>query len=445
MEEKTVSLSLETIIRECSKRKDQQRDHFMYFSLENRENIHEIFKYKKFNEDFTSQLDCFNTGEYTVGTIRPSYDEFLNKLMMILNVRKTPSTKDDDQLTKKLLERLEVLKSIKTESDLQREFPFLYKDLIDGRRYYDSLQKLRKQEGYSKDQYASGEHYYYGCALKKSLQNFIETQAVMYERYILKRKELQAIQSKKSYNKYLKDNFDLDKLYLYVVHEYLRVCESTTDRTIIKKYIALIDKYLSSDRNFGVQITTDENIKVDIENIKKRLENIKRVVADNSSMVDWVIIPEGRVYDRVKKEDGEPKTTIFNQEELEALRKAGERKSVFYESTSYEAKAIGLRRYKGYVAYIYKNGEVLIDKEFNDNAPFSMKDNAIYRMKVVDFEALSKLDKQKLMRHPKVGRIYHTPTWEKRTKLIIEREATPQEEQETDALIKRLKKVPSRN
>ena len=140
MEEKTVSLSLDTIIRECSKRKDLQRDHFMYFSLQNRENIHEIFKYKKFNDDFTSRVECFNTGEYAVGTIRPSYDEFLSKLLRILNVKQTPSMKDDDALTKVLLDRVEVLRNLRNEWELQFEFPLLYKDLKDGRKYYDSLQ-----------------------------------------------------------------------------------------------------------------------------------------------------------------------------------------------------------------------------------------------------------------------------------------------------------------
>ena len=265
----------------------------------------------------------------------------------------------------------------------------------------------------------------------------------MYERYILHRKELQAKQRKASYNKYIKENFDLDKLYLYVVHEYLRVCESTTDRTIIKKYLALIDKYFESGRDLSVKITTDEGIEVNIENIKQRLENIKRVIADDSSMVDWIIIPEGKVYSRVKKGESEPRTTILNYEEIETIREAGERKNVFYESTPYQAKAIGLRRYKGYVAYIYENGEVLMDKEYSTTAPLSMKDNAIYRMKAIDFENLSKLDKQKLMKHPKVGRIYHTPTWEARTKLIIERPATEEEKQETKELIKRIKKVPS--
>ena len=361
MEEKTVSLSLNTIIRECSKRKDLARDHFMYFSLENRENIHEIFKYKKFNDDFTSYVDCFNTGEYTVGTIRPSYDEFLSKLMRILNIRKTSSIKDDKELTKRLLERVEVLRNLSSESELQKEFPLLYKDLIDGRMYYDNLQRLRRQEGYSKEQVASGEHYYYGCALKKSFSNFIATQAVMYERYILGRKELQAKQSKKSYNKYIKEHFDLNKLYLYIMHEYLRVCESTSDRVMIQKYISYIEKYLSSNFDFSVKVTTDEGIEVDINGIKKRLENVKRTIADNSSIVDWIIIPEGRVYNRIKKEENqEPRLTMLNYEEIEALRRAGEKKNVFYESTSYEAKAIGLRRYKGYIAYIYKNGEVLI-------------------------------------------------------------------------------------
>ena len=41
------------------------------------------------------------------------------KLQIYLNVK--PTTKDDDNLTKKLLERVEVLKNIKTEKELKKE------------------------------------------------------------------------------------------------------------------------------------------------------------------------------------------------------------------------------------------------------------------------------------------------------------------------------------
>ena len=101
MEKKTVSISLGTVIRECSKEPNLSLDHSTYFSLKNRENVHEVFKYKKFNDDFASQLDCFNDGTNLIGMIRPSYGEFINKVTRLLNLRLRGKVADDDELTKR--------------------------------------------------------------------------------------------------------------------------------------------------------------------------------------------------------------------------------------------------------------------------------------------------------------------------------------------------------
>ena len=42
------------------------------------------------------------------------------------------------------------------------------------------------------------------------------------------------------------------------------------------------------------------------------------------------------------------------------------------------------------------------------------------------------------MKHPRVGRLNHTSTWEKRVSQIIYREATPEEKVESHQLVKRL-------
>ena len=439
MEKKTVSISLGTLIRECSLNPNLAMDYFYYFALKNRENIHEIFKYKKFNDDFVSQLDCFNDGQNIIGMIRPSYDEFLEKLLRLLNVPNKGQIKDDDELTKRLMSQVEKLKQVSSYQELMLEFPLIYKDLIDGRKYYNDLQKLRSQEGYSEDEYASGEHYYYSCALKKSLPNFIETQAKLYTRFVTQRKELKEKQQKMSFNGFIAKNFDLDKVYMVVIHEYLVKAEGSKDKEEIKKYIELIEKYLSSPRKKDFSITTDSGMKVDLENIKKRLHNLKRLVSDNSSVVDWILIPEGRDYTRVKQEAKETKVTLMNQEEIERLRQKGERKRAFYEATPYLGKAIGLRKYHGYIAYIYENGEVVLDREYVEISPSTAQGDAIYNLKVADFETLSRYDKQVLMKHPRVGRMNHTNTWEERVSKIIYREATAEEKQESKQLIKRLK------
>ena len=438
MEKKTVSISLGTVIRECSKEPNLSLDHSTYFSLKNRENVHEVFKYKKFNDDFASQLDCFNDGTNLIGMIRPSYSEFINKVTRLLNLRLKGKVADDEELTKKLLERVERLKSVTSEYELEIEFPLLCNDLRAGRRYYHDLQRLKKNEGITKEKFADGEHYYYGCAMKKGLHNFVITQAELYTRFITRRKEFQEKLQQTSYNGYIAKNFDLDKFYMVVINEYLVKAEGSKNKEEIEYYINLVDKYLESSRKKDFSIRTDAGLKVDLESIKKRLKNLKRIVSDNNSQVEWILIPEGRDFTRAQREKKEESTTIMNYEEVEKLRQRGERKRAFYESTPYLVKAIGLRKYNGYIAYIYENGEVVLDREYQENAPSTAMGDAIYHLSVSDFETLSKFDKQILMKHPRVGRMNHTNTWEERVSRIIEREATEEEKVESKKLVKRL-------
>lgn len=440
MEKKTVSISLGTFIRECSLDPNLSLDHFYYFCLKNRENIHDVFRYKKFNDDFVTQLDCYTDGKNLIGMIRPSYDEFLKKLTILLNCPVREPIQDNEELTKKLMERVERLKQVTSKQELEIEFPLISKDYWAGRKYYQSLQKMKLQEGYSKEEFASGEHYYYGCAMKRSLEGFIDRQTELYRRFVTKREELKEKQKNMSFNGYIAKNFDLDKFYMLVIHEYLGKAEGSKDKDEIQKYIDLVERYLSSPRKKDCSITTDSGQKVDLENIEKRLRNLKRFVSDNSSAVDWVLIPEGRDYTRVKKEEkSEPKIMLLKIEEINRLHQKGQRKRAFYESTPYLGKAIGLRKYNGYIAYIYENGEVILDREYIDYVPSTATGDAIYNLKVGDFETLSQLDKQILMKHPRVGRMNHTDTWEKRVSKVINRPATPTEQYESKQLIKRLK------
>jgi len=437
MEERTVDLSLYTLVRECLLDPNLMKDVFYMFSLSNRENVHEIFKYKKFNDDFTDRVTCYRKDGELIGTVRPCYDEFLEKLVRILNIPTRGKVTDSVELDKKMRERLEILKNISSESELLMEFPLLYKDLNDGRRYYNDVQKLRRQENYDEEAFASGEHYYYGCALKKSLPNFIKSQSLQYERYINDRNKLKELQESKSYNGIIRKYFNIDKFYMYTIHEYLRRCEGTKDKEEIKKYLKLVEDYLNGSRDKSVSFKTDEGIKIDYDNIMKRYNNLKRIVSDNSSFVDWILVPEGRDYSRVEKKE-EAQVTLMSLEEINRLRGLGEVKRNFYETSPYLAKAIGLRRYHGYIAYIYENGKVILDREYIPEHPATALGDAIYVMKAIDFENLSKLDKQVLMKHPKVGRMIHSKKWKERVQLVIDYEGSEEEKQDAVQLVKRL-------
>ena len=133
----------------------------------------------------------------------------------------------------------------------------------------------------------------------------------------------------------------------------------------------------------------------------------------------------------------------MNYKEIEQLQEVGRDKNNFYESTNYIAKVVGLGKYNGYVGYIYENGEVILDMEYDDDRPRTAKGNAIYNLNVVDFETLSKLDKQKLIKHPRVKRFCHVGNWKETVSDIIERPALEEEVYNSHLLVKRLKRKAS--
>ena len=439
MEEKTITLSLKTLIRECALDNNLDFEHQSYFSLKNRENVHEVFRYQKFNEDFCDTLVCYRTEKDLVGFVRPSYEEFLKKIARYLNIELEEEIKDEEELTKRLLERVKTLSKISSEQELKEEFPLISKDLNDGRNYLRSLEKLRKQEKITNERFVSGEHYFYGCALKRGLSNFLKTQTVAYKRFIIERKKYQEKIKETSFNAYIKENFDMEKFYLYVMHEYLNQAEKTQDNAERKKYVDLVEKYFSSTKDKGVSITI-EGMKITRKELELRLSHLKDRISSQKRMVDWIILPEGRDYQKVSQEETSGRALKMTKEEVERLKAKGERKRAFYESTPYLAKAIGLKRYHGYIAYIYENGEVILDREYMDKYPSTAIGNAIYNMRIRNFEQLSRCDKKTLMKDSRVKRISHKKGWEEKAKEIIEKKAAEEEKEETKQMVKRLRR-----
>ena len=431
------NLSLEVLVKECRLKNAIPEDIFLAFRYRNRENIHDIFRYKKFNYDFTDYITVYNDGKHIVGSLKPCYEEFLRSICIFLNIPINNKIIDDESLTKCWKERIERLKEIRSSKELMKEFPMLYQDLIQGRKFIESL---RGQKNLSKEMYEKQRHYYYACALKERVDNFIKTQTELYTRFTERRKEYQQKVKKTNYNDLIKKYFDINKVAMYTIHTYLQICEETESIETIKEYLPLFDKYQQSTYDKSVVIQPDEGEKIDIDKINKRIDNIKRKANNREGQVEWVIIPEGREYKKVKKGSSEPRIDIFNYEEIERLKKKGQRKNRFYEGTNYLVKVAGLRKYRGYVGYVYSNGEVLIDREYDDEHPKSDKGNAIYNIKVADFETLSKYDKTSLRNNPKVGRIIHSKNWEKKARKIIEKEETEKTKEEAKQLVYRLKK-----
>ncbi len=439
--EKIINISFDSIIRECNMESDSSDRHYENLCRSNYNMIHEVFRYRKFQDDFADYLTLYEDGESILGQFRASYDEFIIKVSYFLNME-ISNPRNDEEFESHARDRIKVLEGIKTIEELKKEFPALYRDFIDGRKYMDTL---RTQKNYlSEEDYKERKHYYYSCALKYNLENFIERQVILYSRFVNHRKEYEERIKKQSANRYLKTHFNQDKLAMLVIAEIVRSAENTEERQEIKKYLKIIGRYISSDFDQSVEVIDSHGNKVNIEEILKRYYHLQQKLKETNQRVSWELVPEGRELFTVVTEKKSPRKTKMTKEQATHLRKIGEERTKIYESSNYLAKVIGRLQYKGYVAYIYPNGEVILDREYDPDRVSTATGNAIFNMKVADFEALSRLDKYELKKSPKVTRIVHSKNWQKRVQDIISREGTEEEQEQAKKLVMKLKKKNSK-
>ena len=433
------NLSLKVLLDECIIDKSQKENKFNEFCYRSREHLHQVFKYRKFQYDFTDYLTCYSDGEHIVGYIRASYDEFLKNTLRLLNIM-VDKVKDDDQLTKRMQQRLEVLKNINTERELQIEFPFIYGDLIRGRQFIQNVKRLPQETPEEKEEYQRQKDYYYACALKQNLGNFIKTQTELYRRFIDLRFAYKAFIEKKNYNLVMKDSFNIDKVKMYVVDRYLKICEDNPKDSVWERYSPLIKKFLEENSNKSYILTNDEGRRVSLKDIKNRYEALCKKHDSRVIYTEWELVPQGKEIMKKEEHSNGIRTISMKEEELDRLRERGEDKTAFYEKTPYLAKVIGLMKYKGYAAYLYENGKIILDRQYDKEYPRTARGDAIYHMGVMDFEHLSKLDKTVLRNLPTVGRITHHGKWQEKVEKLLQEEATDNSKEAVHLLIRKLKK-----
>lgn len=414
-----VNLQVDKLIKYCSNNKISNEELLERIKLLNRDSnsiIHNVFKYRKFNDDFVDRITIYDDN-----TIRFCYDEFLIKLFKYLNIDVKPNSLSEEEIDKLLLERLNVLRSIKHAPELFREFPTIKEDYFKGIEYLDN----------NKD-----DKYYYQCALYRSLPKYMERQKELYTRFVLRRSDYEEEIKLSSLNEFFKEYFDMDKVMIYIVNNYINVCNYIDDKELIKEYLELINNYLDSTYDKSVEIEVEDGKRINIDVIKERLLQVKAKLSPEISIVDWELVPPGK--GRVIKGNSNKRKIIISKDELERLRAKGQEKRVFYDNSGAQAKVFGTQINEMYVAYIYENGEVILDTIYDDSNPRTAIGNAIYNIKARDFENVSCLNKKELSKHPNVTKINHSKKWIDRVEEIINREASEEEKEDVKRLIKRL-------
>ena len=275
------------------------------------------------------------------------------------------------------------------------------------------------------------------CGITSNYSKYIDKQITLYESFISNRSLLI---KDTSFDNLVDLYLDKDKVYLYLMNEYLKRIASCDERNEIKNYINLVERYLCLVKNKDTSILVDNEV-INLENIKEKLKIIKWKFAHDVIILDWSLAHDGHDSKSIKSVNRKIARRIaLSSEEIERLKSIGEERNDFYDNTNYSARANGLDKNLGYTAYIYPNGKVILDKEYDEKRTSTAIGNAIYVLTAINFEALSKLDKANLRKHPDVQRIVHSANWQERVQRIIDIEPTEESLEDTKKLIKRLKK-----
>lgn len=344
------------------------------------------------------------------------------------------------------------------ERQLLEEFPEIYKKFQDSKNYIKYLKDEKKilngelednknnalifkqidleidDLNNKRDTYRK---YIRRCGITSNYSKYIDKQITLYESFISNRSLLI---KDTSFDNLVDLYLDKDKVYLYLMNEYLKRIASCDERNEIKNYINLVERYLCLVKNKDTSILVDNEV-INLENINEKLKIIKWKFAHDVIILDWSLAHDGHDSKSIKSVNRKIARRIaLSSEEIERLKSIGEERNDFYDNTNYSAKANGLDKNLGYTAYIYPNGKVILDKEYDEKRTSTAIGNAIYVLTAINFEALSKLDKANLRKHPDVQRIVHSANWQERVQRIIDIEPTEESLEDTKKLIKRLKK-----
>lgn len=428
-----ININLYELYKTCHKDGTDFEEVIKKFHLANRENIHKIFKYKKYEDDFSDFISCTTSSNAVVGTFTPSYDNFLIGIMNTLGLDYKKFDKDDDALTEALMERIERLRVCQNKADLYSNFRELFNMLIKGINDIKEIEKKKNKTEEEKELL----HYYYSCAMSKNFDSIIPKQVTLYTRFATKRKEYKELIKKTKYNSFINKNFDMDKVALYLTHLRIKACEEhINDKYFLKKYIRLIRNYFRSRYSKDVAIEI-KGQKIDFINICNRYETIKNKLATVDGKVGWVLVPEGKQY---KKGPGAGTNSVKYPQSIVAKMASGEAKNDFYEQYPPVLKLEGTMEYKGYIANVYENGEILLDTKYNSSYISTATGNAIYHMNTIWFETISGMDKTTLRQHPCVNKIVHAGSWQQRVADIVTREPNDEEKEQVQEFIQKVKK-----
>lgn len=471
-----IEISIKTLIEQCACDAEQLKDEFTLISQLYKEALIENNDFTKANEDFLVSLRTRTNYQNAQTNLFISPTNYLQRLKQILNVFNPSLDFNDLSLRQEMLDQIEELKRISTPEELQQKFPEIYQDYLLSLDAYTRINRFADKHKNTKNPGIQStlerqKKLYKIYALDTRFNMFIEKQSLMYRNMVVRRQFIERYTNEYQIDLTMFTGLDKEKFELYLADKYLSAAINAEDDKTKQECVYFLSTYIRETKFTPIAIKNDVGEEITFRKILTRFKKLlkqnpilKPIDEDRShfegyhwkhvdnhvrkyflSGVNWQIVPPGEETEQDKKVIDSLNRT-YNHLSLEEKEKRireryaeYERKMKFFENSGYMYRIYGIHEFNGYIAFIYPNGEVIMEKFFNDYANCIPTINeAIYNVKVADFETLSKLKKPALIKDKRCRRIIHKGEWELKGQEIIDRPATKESEEEVKKLILRL-------
>lgn len=387
-----------------------------------------------------------------------------------------------DELSKKVVPRLKILQEIRTESELKKEFPALYKKFQERQQMIvmlkqlvrmmnqnniSSIQKMKTLQEVAPflqllhiENISQIDEYNPASDFPKFCQQYYDSLNSLLDHA----QEIMLYLDTHRINIWNFSNMDRDKISLYIASRFLETAEALSlDQA--QRYLYNIADYfrehpekkqsntprirIGKYKNKSMGIKSDGIIltpkKLYAEYKKMLMSHPELRIVDFSAIdftgmtlgevenytqkmlfdlqANWELIPPSHIQDDFHVRGVKVKIVSEKerQKKIEQLSDLYIEKKEFYDSTAPLCRVVGKNTFSGYVGHIYVNGKVILDRFLeNEKTGRVAEGHAIYVMDAMDFCRLSTLTKRELFHHPFCRRIIHTGDWKKKVQDMIQ-------------------------
>ena len=479
----TIGINVDTIVEQCASDKELLRKEMKRVRNSFTDGIVDIMSYAKAQHGFFVELctRCKYNNSENYMYVNPQ--SFLIKLKEILGVDDPSLNFSDYNLKQKMKDRVEVLKSISTPEELEKEFPLIYRDFQLSIRGYSELCRLDAeyyvtQNPEYKEDLRRKWKIFKAYGLHSKFDKFMEKQCTAYRNYVERRTFVESYCFSHPLSLENFQGLDKEKFELYLADKYLSLAFSTSNMDEKQKCLYYVTSYIRETKISDISILNDDGEEVTFRKLVNRYKKILReneilkpidesrdrfkdynikhtlnhVIKYYGSSVNWTIVPNGveepdEVRDRIVEVMNRKYVHLTLEERAQRIKErydTYDRKVSFFEGTKYILKIYGVSKFDGYVAYVYPNGEILLERFFADYAEcIPATGEAVYNLNIYNFEEMSKYSKLELIRNKSAKRILHCASFERLAQAVVDKPVTPEVKADVEQFV--LKFRPKKN